>query len=66
MLAESVKKNLTECILPFWMKLKDEDNGGFYGVVDPELSVHKDADPDKQDTLVLLRSLSYAWRYEIS
>ena len=43
MLAESVKKNLTECILPFWMKLKDEENGGFYGLVDPEISVHKDA-----------------------
>ena len=44
MLKEGVKKNLVECILPFWMSLKDDQYGGFYGLVDPELKVHKDGE----------------------
>ena len=40
----AIKTNLTDCILPFWMNLKDKDNGGFYGLVDPELKVDKKAD----------------------
>ena len=44
MLKEGVTKNLTECILPFWMNLKDDEYGGYYGLVDPELQVHKDGE----------------------
>ena len=44
MLKEGVKKNLTECILPFWMSLKDDEYGGFYGLVDSELKLHKDGE----------------------
>ncbi len=31
-------------MLPFWMNLKDEENGGFYGLVDFNLSLDKKAD----------------------
>ncbi len=40
----AVKKHLTEQILPFWKALKDEENGGFYGKVDYDLNVYKDAE----------------------
>lgn len=33
LLKEEVTKELTERILPFW-RLKDKENGGFYGRVD--------------------------------
>ncbi len=36
--------HLARKILPFWEKLKDEKYGGFYGYVDKELNVRKDAD----------------------
>lgn len=39
-----IKQHLTEQILPFWKALKDEENGGFYGKVDYELNVYKDAE----------------------
>ena len=38
-----MKKHLTEKILPFWMKLFDKEFGGFYGYVDKDLAVKKDA-----------------------
>ena len=41
---EEIKKHLTENILPFWKNLKDDENGGFYGLVDFDLNTHKDAD----------------------
>ncbi len=31
-------------MLPFWMNLKDEENGGFYGLVDFNLNLDKKAD----------------------
>ena len=31
MFIEEVKNELTDHIIPFWSKLKDEENGGFYG-----------------------------------
>ncbi|MBO5291833.1 MAG: AGE family epimerase/isomerase [Lachnospiraceae bacterium] len=34
MLAEEMKKHLTETIIPFWSRLKDEEYGGFYGYMD--------------------------------
>ncbi|MCH5269402.1 MAG: AGE family epimerase/isomerase [Lachnospiraceae bacterium] len=42
-MAEEMKRHLTENILPFWKGLKDEEHGGFYGFVGPDLSVDKQA-----------------------
>ena len=44
MLAQALKNHLTQKILPFWQKLTDETYGGWYGYVDKELRVNKDAD----------------------
>ena len=38
-----MKKHLMEKILPFWMKLSDKEYGGYYGCVDKDLAVYKDA-----------------------
>ena len=38
---EEVKKELTGHILPFWMRLKDEEYGGYYGLVDVDLKLDK-------------------------
>src|SRR5690625_6515186 len=43
-LQAEVERELTERILPFWMRLKDEQNGGLYGMVDYDLHTHKKAD----------------------
>ena len=39
-----IRQQLEQKILPFWMKLKDEAYGGFYGYVDNDLQVNKEAD----------------------
>ena len=44
MLATELKNHLTGKILPFWEKLKDPAHGGFYGYVDKELNVIREAD----------------------
>ena len=44
MLVQECKKELTERILPFWNKLRDDENGGFYGFMDNDLVVDKKAD----------------------
>lgn len=43
-LVNECKKELTERILPFWNKLRDDENGGFYGFVNNSLEVDKKAD----------------------
>ena len=43
-LKSQCKKELTERIIPFWNNLKDDEHGGFYGGVDFELEVDKQAD----------------------
>lgn len=43
-MVDSIRKNLTEGILPFWREMKDEKNGGFYGERDCDLTIHKEAD----------------------
>ncbi|MCD7731453.1 MAG: AGE family epimerase/isomerase [Oscillospiraceae bacterium] len=43
-LKNQCKKELTERIIPFWNKLRDDENGGFYGFMDNELNVDKRAD----------------------
>lgn len=41
---EEFQKELTEHILPFWMRLKDEKFGGFYGFMDVDLCLDKTAE----------------------
>ncbi|WP_099205431.1 AGE family epimerase/isomerase [Scatolibacter rhodanostii] len=36
---QEIKQHLTKEIIPFWEKLKDEKNGGYYGYMDFDLSV---------------------------
>ncbi|WP_312371494.1 AGE family epimerase/isomerase [Lachnoclostridium sp.] len=40
---ELAKAHLTEVIIPFWNKLRDEENGGFYGYLDFDLQLDKKA-----------------------
>lgn len=41
---EEIKKHLTDSIIPFWLSLKDDEFGGFYGFMDYEtLTVDKRA-----------------------
>lgn len=42
-IAAEMKQHLEEVLLPFWKGLKDEEFGGFYGWVDTELKVDKQA-----------------------
>lgn len=44
MLADKCRKELTERIVPFWNRLRDNENGGFYGFMDNDLNVDKTAD----------------------
>ena len=39
-----IRKELTDHIIPFWLSLKDEENGGFYGFLSYELKLDKKAD----------------------
>ena len=43
-IAEACRKQLTENILPFWLALKDETYGGFYGYVGYDLAVDPKAE----------------------
>ncbi len=43
MLAKELCAHLTEKILPFWENLADQERGGFYGYVDKDLNVKKEA-----------------------
>ena len=43
-LAKECRKELTERILPFWNKLRDNEKGGFYGFMNNDLQVDKKAD----------------------
>ncbi|MCM1263622.1 MAG: AGE family epimerase/isomerase [Butyrivibrio sp.] len=43
MMVEEVKAHLEECIIPFWKKLRDNEFGGYYGFMDHELNVDKQA-----------------------
>lgn len=39
-----IKEELTSHILPFWKSLKDEENGGYYGYMDCDLKLDKQAE----------------------
>ena len=43
MFAKQMANHLKEKILPFWMNLKDDEFGGFYGLVKEDLTLYKDA-----------------------
>ncbi|MBR4576919.1 MAG: AGE family epimerase/isomerase [Clostridia bacterium] len=44
MIKDEIRNQLEKKILPFWMGLKDEENGGFYGYMDNNLIVNRKAD----------------------
>ena len=44
MLKDQMRAHLTGCILPFWESLKDERHGGFFGYMDRDLNVLREAD----------------------
>ena len=43
MMIEEIKNHLTDCIIPFWKKLRDDEHGGYYGWMDYDLTVDKKA-----------------------
>lgn len=59
---QEVERELNEHILPFWMKLKDKQNGGFYGEVDVDLTLNKQADKGGIATARFLWTFSAAYR----
>ena len=40
---EEIKNHLTDCIIPFWKRLRDDEHGGYYGWMDYDLTVDKKA-----------------------
>lgn len=44
MLSSEFKAELCERLIPFWSKLRDDENGGFYGLVNGNLAIDKTAD----------------------
>lgn len=37
MMVEEIRKHLTDCIIPFWKGLRDDENGGYTGYMDYDL-----------------------------
>lgn len=44
MLREQARKMLEERLIPFWLSLRDDTNGGFYGYLDFDLTLDKQAE----------------------
>lgn len=42
-MVEEIRSHLTDCIIPFWKKLRDDGNGGYYGYMDYDLKVDEKA-----------------------
>ncbi len=61
-LKEEIQAHLEDEILPFWMRLIDETNGGFFGEVDYDLTVNKEADKGGIATARFLWTFSSAYR----
>ena len=40
---EEVRQELTEHIIPFWRALRDDEYGGYYGLLDFDLKLDKKA-----------------------
>lgn len=43
LMKQQIEKHLDQIILPFWEKLKDDEYGGFYGYMDIDLKLDKEA-----------------------
>lgn len=43
MFVDEVRTHLTDVIIPFWKKLRDDEQGGYYGLVNFDLSIDKKA-----------------------
>lgn len=43
MMVEEIRNHLKDCIIPFWKKLRDDGNGGYYGYMDCDLNVDEKA-----------------------
>lgn len=44
MFVEEIREHLTDCIIPFWKKLRDDEFGGYYGWVGYDLVTDKRAE----------------------
>ena len=42
-MVEEIRKHLTDGIIPFWKKMRDDKNGGYYGYMDHDLQVDENA-----------------------
>lgn len=56
------EKELNEHIIPFWLGLKDVDNGGFFGEVDFNLNINKESIKGGIQTARILWFFSAAYR----
>ncbi|KAB8125606.1 N-acylglucosamine 2-epimerase [Gracilibacillus oryzae] len=61
-ITNEIQQHLENKILPFWMRLKDDEYGGYYGVVDHDLTIHKEADKGGIATARFLWTFSSAYR----
>ena len=43
MLSDELREHLCNCLIPFWMKLQDREHGGYYGWMDSDLHVDREA-----------------------
>lgn len=43
-IAQAAEHHLQEVIIPFWLQLRDDAYGGFYGLVDAQLNIHSKAE----------------------
>lgn len=43
MITEEIRKHLTDRIIPFWKRLRDDEYGGYYGYMDYDLKVDRQA-----------------------
>ncbi len=43
MLREEIKDHLQNVLIPFWKSMRDNENGGYYGLLDFDLKVDKKA-----------------------
>ena len=42
-MVQEIKTHLTDCIIPFWKKLRDDEFGGYYGHMDFDMNLDKKA-----------------------
>ncbi len=63
MWTDEIKTELTEHIIPFWLSMKDEENGGFYGYLSYDLELNKKADKGCILNSRILWFFSHAYQY---